>query len=72
MKLSEIKKLIKEEIELANTKPKQYSADDVYYIEQNIPKIIKYLDSLNISTPEHIDRKNRLIKIYKIISKKFN
>ena len=72
MKRNKLKELIREELSLASDKPGCYSASDIYYMEQNLPKVIDYLDKLNISTPEHNDRKNRLIKIYKIISKKSN
>ena len=72
MKRSKLKQLIREELSFASSDPGCYSADDIYYIKQNLPKIIEYFNSLSISTPEYNDRKNRLIKIYKIISKKSN
>lgn len=70
MKRSKFKQLVREELNIVNPNQQYtFTENDLYYITQNIPKILDYFNSLNISTPEHIDRKKRLNNIFKIISK---
>ena len=73
MKLSEVKRIIKEQLSFVDNEQKyEFSYNELNILNNYINIINKHFDKQNNNTPEFTDVKNRVKKIKKIINNKFN